>query len=335
MTDLPWHKAQWTLVRKQLQSGRQPHALLLIGSPDLGKRIFAHTLAASLLCREPVMDSDGNFRQCNVCSSCHLLNAGTHPDFLVIQPEESKQILIDQIRLLNQWVAQTSGQGGEKVALLYPAEQMNIQAANALLKSLEEPTPGTLFILVSDNPARLLPTIMSRCQFLSFPMPPVDMALSWLKENGDVSLDLTQALAVAGGSPLKALRDINGDFMDRRREVMSAIHQLLLRKVTSLDVGESLLKYEPLEVIRSIQSIVDDAVKYLMTGDQVNLANGDSLEVIRQLGSNLGVENLFAVSDKIHQILGDLESTSNPNPQLLIESLLISCTGQEARPPRL
>ncbi len=335
MTDLPWHKAQWTLVRKQRHSGRQPHALLLIGSPDLGKRIFARTLAASKLCREPVMDSDGNFRQCNDCSSCHLLHADTHPDFLVIKPEDSKQILIDQIRLLNQWVAQTSGQGGEKVALLYPAEQMNLQAANALLKCLEEPTPNTLFILVSDQPTRLLPTIMSRCQYLSFPMPAVDMALSWLRENGDVSLDLKQALAVAGGSPLKVLRDINDDYMGRRREVMSSIHSLLLGKVTSLDVSESLLKYEPQEVIRSIQSIVDDTVKYLMTGDQVILANGDSLEIIRQLGTNLGVENLFTLSDKIYQILSDLESTSNPNPQLLIESLLISCTGQDTRPPCL
>ncbi len=335
MTDLPWHKAQWTLVRKQRHSGRQPHALLLIGSPDLGKRMFARTLAASKLCREPVMDSDGNFRQCNDCSSCHLLHADTHPDFLVIKPEDSKQILIDQIRLLNQWVAQTSGQGGEKVALLYPAEQMNLQAANALLKCLEEPTPNTLFILVSDQPTRLLPTIMSRCQYLSFPMPAVDMALSWLRENGDVSLDLKQALAVAGGSPLKVLRDINDDYMGRRREVMSSIHCLLLGKVTSLDVSESLLKYEPQEVIRSIQSIVDDTVKYLMTGDQVILANGDSLEIIRQLGTNLCVENLFILSDKIYQILSDLESTSNPNPQLLIESLLISCIGQDTRPPCL
>ena len=118
---------------------------------------------------------------CGQCSGCITLQAGSHPDFLSLQPEEkSKFIKVDQIRSLCESMAKTSQQGGWKVAVIFPAETMNIAASNALLKSLEEPEPNTLIILVSSRLSTIPMTIRSRCQIQSSAIPSTDIAQQWL-----------------------------------------------------------------------------------------------------------------------------------------------------------
>lgn len=215
-----WHEALWRRLmdlREQL-----PHAILLHGRQGIGKQEFSLALANSLLCENP--DSNGN--SCGSCMSCGWIAQGSHPDYRLIEPEDisdtdvesgestsassgkvkrkSRSILIDQVRALSDLVSLTAHRHGRRVVILHPAEALNVNAANALLKILEEPPPATIFILVSHQPQRLLPTIRSRCQQMLMTGPPAYQASAWLTEQG-VS-DPEFCLAQAGGAPLSALQ---------------------------------------------------------------------------------------------------------------------------------
>jgi DNA polymerase III subunit delta' len=322
----PWHESQWVTVEKQLQTGRRPHAMLLTGPADSGKREFADSLARRLLCREPVL-VDKVIQACRHCPACHLLNAGTHPDLVFVRPEDSKLIKVDQIRALNHWVSQTSGQGGDKVAIIYPAEQMNGQSANALLKCLEEPTPGTLFILVADQPAKILPTVRSRCQVMAFTIPDNGVAIGWLNTNIPPAVDVHRALALAGGLPLKAIREIDAEYLARRNELLQVFERLLKGAEPALEAARAVQKHPPREVLVSMLSLVEDAIRSHMSSRQ-ELRNSDSLELLQLFNQVLGADRLFELADSVKQSIRDLESASNPNAQLLLEVLFISCTSE-------
>ena len=165
MTDLvtlPWLENRFLdLVALQRQN-KLPHALLVKGPSGIGIESLARQLALSLLC-DQVTDSG----RCGQCKACQLVDANTHPDFLTIQLEDNaKALKIDQIRKLNEFANKTAQQGGNKVAIIDPADQMNVNAANALLKNLEEPAPGTFMILVTSRFESMLATIKSRCRIV-------------------------------------------------------------------------------------------------------------------------------------------------------------------------
>ncbi|HBB79504.1 MAG TPA: DNA polymerase III subunit delta', partial [Pseudomonas sp.] len=170
---LAWQAGLW-----QLLAGRQQHAhaYLLHGPAGIGKRDFAERLMALLLCQRPSLEG-----ACGACRGCQLLAAQTHPDHYILEPEEvDKAIRVDQVRDLVDFITQTAQLGGRKVVLLEPAEAMNINAANALLKSLEEPAGNTVLLLVSHQPSRLLPTLKSRCVQQACPLPERQQSLDWL-----------------------------------------------------------------------------------------------------------------------------------------------------------
>lgn len=194
--------------------GRFPHAVLLHGRQGIGKLDLAQALAASLLCESPQPEG----MACGACLSCGWLGQGNHPDFRMVEPEDGTEadaenqliakskkknhIAVDQIRALNDMVGLSSHRHGMRVILLHPAESLNMAAANALLKMLEEPPPGTIFLLVSHQMQRLLPTIRSRCHKITMQRPSRNDALSWLAGQG--VHDAEFCLAHAGGSPLLA-----------------------------------------------------------------------------------------------------------------------------------
>lgn len=204
---LPW---QEPLAAELLARGRAgwPHALLLAGRAGIGKRILAQNLARALLCETPLA---GGFA-CGACASCGYVAAGQHPDLRNVEPidvtddDEIKvleQIPVKHIRALTAWTNVTSHRGVAKVAVIAPADLLNVAAANALLKTLEEPPAGTFLLLVSARPGRLLPTVRSRCLRLEAPVPETDVARAWLAEQGIEAADTLLAQAV--GAPLAAL----------------------------------------------------------------------------------------------------------------------------------
>ena len=203
----PWQHTAWQEIA-QLRS-KMPHALLLYGNQGIGKTVLAERLAQSFLC-EQLQDQQ---QACGVCSSCTWFLQGNHPDFRCVRPEimepepadtASKEIKIDQIRALSDFMNISTHRRGARVILLYPAEAMNVASANALLKSLEEPPPATLFLLVSHSLDQLLPTILSRCRKFALGMPSQAQALAWLQEQG--VREAANWLAEQGGAPVSALQ---------------------------------------------------------------------------------------------------------------------------------
>jgi DNA polymerase-3 subunit delta' len=219
----PWQHEDWN--RLQRLRDRLPHAILFHGAQGIGKVAFAEQFAQSVLCESPVNDGFA----CGSCASCGWFLQYGHPDYRRVRPEileidtieddseseegankksassktPSKEIRIEQVRALAGFMNVSTHRSGLRVVLLYPAETLNSASANALLKTLEEPPPGTLFILVSHRPDRLLPTILSRCRKFPMSLPSTEDALAWLNEN-EVS-DAAQWLALNGGAPLAAL----------------------------------------------------------------------------------------------------------------------------------
>jgi DNA polymerase-3 subunit delta' len=223
---------------------RLPHALLLHGPQGVGKLALAERFAALLLCERGGKDG----RPCGACDGCRWFAAGSHPDVRFVEPEAiarqapeaeegedaeeeptargrkrkpSTEIRVDEIRALAGFVNLGSHRGGRRVAIVHPAEDMNASAANALLKSLEEPPPGAMFILVSHRPARLLPTIRSRCVHVAVRVPDAVAARNWLEAQG--VRDAARWLAFAGGSPRRALEYASGEQGEAIERILRAL----------------------------------------------------------------------------------------------------------------
>lgn len=204
---LPWQTAA---AGEALRRGRAawPHALVVTGAAGIGKRILAQNFARALLCESPRADG----LACGACASCRYVAAGQHPDLRMVEPFDVDddgeikvldQIPIKHIRRLTEWANVTAHRGVAKVAVVTPADLLNVAAANALLKTLEEPPAGTYLMLVTARPGRLLPTVRSRCLRLAAPVAAADAASAWLRERGVA--DPATLLAQADGAPLAAL----------------------------------------------------------------------------------------------------------------------------------
>lgn len=179
------------------QAGRLPHALLLHEAPGAGGDWLAKWVARLVLCR-------GAGAPCGACPGCHRVSTAQHPDLLVLQPiEDSRQIRIEQVRELSEELSLTAHQGSYKVAIISPADSLNRFAANALLKTLEEPPPRTLLMLVVTQPSRLPATILSRCQRIRIRAPARQEAISWL-ESTRGSGDWNAVLETLGDAPMLA-----------------------------------------------------------------------------------------------------------------------------------
>lgn len=221
----PWQTDDWS--RLQQLRAHWPHALLLHGEAGIGKLKFAQHLAQGLLCEAPQASGE----PCGQCAACRWFSQGNHPDYRAVVPEAlaglvgasdpgsteekadadegkktrvpSKEIKIEQVRALLDFCGVGSHRGGLRVVLLYPAEALNVAASNALLKTLEEPPSGVVFLMVSARVDRLLPTIISRCRQWPMSLPQPASAIAWLEAQGVG--DPAALLAEAGGAPLNAL----------------------------------------------------------------------------------------------------------------------------------
>jgi DNA polymerase-3 subunit delta' len=218
----PWQEDAWT--RLQAMRARLPHAILFHGPAGVGKAGFIEAFAQALLCEN--VRPDGH--ACGACASCGWFAQGNHPDYRRVRPEAleddapaaegedapaedkktktktaSKEIKIEQVRALADFMNISTHRQGLRVVVLYPAEALNMPASNALLKTLEEPPPGTVFLLASNGLDRLLPTILSRCRKFALPMPEHAQALAWLEAQGVGDAD--GWLREQGGAPLAAL----------------------------------------------------------------------------------------------------------------------------------
>jgi DNA polymerase III subunit delta' len=260
MNLLPWHAEHWARLQARRQRDALPHALLLCGAAGLGKRAFAQRFVQGLLCSE---STDGD--PCGHCRSCLLVAAGTHPDVIPLSFGLRKdgvmrsEIVVDQIRELSARLAMRSQFGGWQVATIDPADAMNPAAANALLKTLEEPATQTMLILLGDAPWRLPQTIRSRCQRIEFHLPAAAEALAWLQSEG--VRDAATALDAAGGNPGLARAWAQEGALDRRLEVRKDLAALAAGRGQPLDVVKRWLDNEPAQRLWFAAQAAADEIK--------------------------------------------------------------------------
>ncbi|WP_133000868.1 DNA polymerase III subunit delta' [Luteimonas arsenica] len=261
----PWQQRAFEHAAAAIDAGRMGHALLFCGPAMLGKRRVAERLAQRVLCLSP----DPAARPCGQCRACALYRSRSqkdpqeqrpdgslshpwghpgHPDAIFVghawrltpsPPRQMTVIPVDQVRELSTRLSTTPQYGDAKVAIIDPADDMNDAAANALLKTLEEPVPGRYLWLLSAHPARLPATIRSRCQRLEFRLPPADEAVAWLRAQGHADQAATEALAAAHGHPGLADAWLRDGGMALRREVAADLAKLAANAASPLETAKA------------------------------------------------------------------------------------------------
>ena len=314
----PWQDGLW---QQMAGRPRHAHAYLLHGPAGIGKRALAERLMASLLCHNP-----GSLNACGECKSCLLIKAGSHPDNYVLEPEEAdKAIKVDQVRDLVSFVVQTAQMGGRKVVLIEPVEAMNINAANALLKSLEEPSGDTVLLLVSHQPSRLLPTIKSRCVQQACPLPSEAMSLEWLAQALPDSTDEERAelLTLAAGSPLAAVSLQVQGVREQRALVVDGVKKLLKQQLSPTQLAEAWNAIPLLLLFDWFCDWSNLILRYQLTEDEGGLGLADMRKVIQYLAQKSSRDKILNIQDWILAQRQKVLSKANLNRVLLLEALLV------------
>jgi len=311
----PWHEALWATLSRQFE--RLPHALLLYGRPGLGKHAFAMQLAQTLLCAGPHTGS-----ACGRCHGCRLFVAGTHPDVSVIElAEGAKSITIDQIRALGEFLSLRPHTAARKVVIISPADAMNLNSANALLKLLEEPPLGSILLLVSSHPARLPATVRSRCSRVFFKVPARNEGLAWLRSHAAGGDGPEALLELAGGSPLRAMAMAEAGFVENRGQ--------LLRDLDALQSGREdpvacAARWKSLGAgicLGWLYSFITDQIKLRIAGPVNEVINPEAKSFLANRKNKCGIMELYNFVDVIGQYYRQL---GGPLDELLIlEDILI------------
>ena len=323
----PWQAEVWHHLNQDIK--RLPHAVLLHGRAGIGKYDFARYFSQSLLCTSP--NSQGE--ACGVCSSCVWFSENSHPDFRLLSPEQEsdaddesvstkktkkkKQISVSQIRDLSSFLSLTSHRSnGLRIVLIQPAEALNIASANALLKMLEEPAEGVIFILVAHQLQRLLPTIISRCLKINMPIPDEAQALAWLSEQG--VKNAKQQLTYLDGSPIKVFNE-----------------QLQFNQFTEtwrlLSLGNRLEPHiaAPALILHSVETGIIALQKWIYDIVAMKLTcqiryHAAQASALQALAEKVNLSKLFDLQKKVEAIR---KLASHPlNHELQMESLLLEYT---------
>lgn len=327
MSDLhpyPWQTGLWQGLVERLRAGRLPHALLLTGAGGLGKRDFAERFARAVLCDSPLEDGSA----CGRCRGCRLMEAGSHPDYLRLEPEEAgKAIGIDRVRELTRFQALKSQYGRQRVIQLQPADALNANSANALLKTLEEPAGETLLLLTTDRPMALLPTIRSRCQQVLFrPMAgTADDVVDWLAARLDgPSVPAATLLQMAGGAPLRALAFEAEGELALREELLGEFAALEQGELDPVSLAERWHGLGSQRVLPWLYQLLADLVKLSMAPAAAQLNNPLQREQLQALAEQVDLEFLQAHAERVLERIRLLQGQANQ--QVILEEILLAWT---------
>jgi DNA polymerase-3 subunit delta' len=315
--DICGHEKPVTVLQRAIEKERVSHAYLFFGMGGVGKKTAAETFAKALNCTGSRLDA------CGKCLSCRKISRGNHPDVMVIKPE-GQFIRIQEVRELQNQMRFKPLEGRKRVFIVIDAEKMNIAAANALLKTLEEPSPSNVLILVSARPQQLPATILSRCQQLRFsPLSREDVA-SYLTAKGGLDAGTAAVLAASSaGSIGKALEMHRDSFLKVREEILQRVcdwrEKDLMGIFAVVDAfgRERETIMEGLDILRTWYR---DILVYRETGEEDRLVHRDRLETVQAFAGQLSASDILANIQAVHQAIRSIEQ--NANKQLTLETLL-------------
>lgn len=317
MSLYPWQASQWQKLQTSRQQGRLPHAILLTGPQGLGKSEFARYFAQSLLCEQ----NSAAGEPCGQCRGCLLYQAGNHPDMTLLTPLEGKiNIGVDQVREIGQYLTLKAQYSGYRIVVLTPAETMNVNSANSLLKTLEEPSQGTVLILVTHRPAQLPATIRSRCQEIRFGTVTPEVGVAWLEGRG-ITANGGLLLALADGAPLKAARFADDNMIQTRLEWFDALEVLAKQGVDPIEIAAKQIKAGPANSVHWLYAWSVDMVRLKSSQHPPHLANRDIESRLLNLADRVSLKNLMLWLDRVQTALREIEG--NFNATLVLEALLI------------
>jgi len=321
----PWLEQPWRAILRR--KATLPHALLIRGREGIGKLDFARKLAQSLACDSP---AEGG-AACDKCESCRWFGAGVHPDYREVVPEilrpaeaedaeakerkPSAEIRVEEVRALQDFIGLTAHRAGGKTMVIYPAESLNVNAANALLKNLEEPPPATRFLLVAHRPSSLPATIISRCQQIVLPAPAAASAMQWLREQGvaDPALNLAQT----GNAPLAALALEDKAIWAQRKMLLQG---LVAERIEPLALAEQVRDFPPAKLLGWLQRWTYDLLS-VKSARRVRY-NPDYAQALARLAERLHAVDIA----RFHRTLVREQRYANHplNARLYVEQMLIA-----------
>lgn len=316
---LPWQEEAAAQLRAAWIAQRLPHALLVAGADGLGKREFAAWLSCAVLCER----SRDGLICCGECASCSLIAAGSHPDLLWVSPEEDKQqISVDQVRSTCERLTKTSYRQGYKIAVVTPAHQMTVNAANSLLKTLEEPTPQSLLILLTSQPSGLPPTVRSRCQRLSLRRPSTANALEWLRREAPAAAN-PALLEFAGGAPMQALAYSDGRFDALDRDMQRSIAELLAGDTDVTQVAAAWAKDGLVDRLTWLDAWLTSAARGAVVGSAESITFPSRPAHLPSLPGTLNISGLYSMVDRVRALKAQLARTALQR-ELAVESWLVA-----------
>lgn len=307
---LPWQITQWQQLYCRHQEGCLPHALLLVGQTGLGKALFAANFAKTLLCKQPV-----NQWACQHCRDCVLVAADTHPDLCWLATEKSSQgIKIDQIRGVIEKLNYTS-LAAYKIIVINPTDSLLLAASHALLKSLEEPSERTLFILLTEKTECLLPTLRSRCQVIRFTTPEKLLATTWLAQQLPESTTVDKLYHLSAGAPLLAMRYAQQDYYPFYIDLLVSLTHLFDQKLDPIHCAARYVKTDVQQLLSTLLHVVSELLKCQLVSGYKAIEG-----TLAHLASCLSTDFLLQYFDKV-MILQAHAAKITLNRHLMLDDL--------------
>jgi DNA polymerase-3 subunit delta' len=310
------HDRQKEILRRALANGRVAHAYLFTGPDGIGKRLMAMALARAIVCEEQ--------RGCGNCLACRKIDHQNHPDLHILDPD-GKSIKIEQIRSFQKELNLKPLEAPRKICMIEQADAMTVGAANALLKTLEEPRGDTLLVLLSAQPNLLLETIRSRCQPLPFSRHPNSRIQAELEKQLGIASEESHVLAaLSEGSFKKAFGKDRELYLDERRNLLKTLTGLSSGSILpTLDFAEQLASDKTIlpDILEIFQAFYRDVLMTLQGRDDDELVNLDLKEKIHRVSAREDVSTILAKLDALIEVRRQLDR--NVNRQLAMEVLLL------------
>ena len=315
-----WFDAHIAQFEQQLKQGKLAHALLLSSQPGCQLSSFSQAMVRQLLCEHQ------QFNGCKRCKHCKLLTAGSHPDYLHISSEQGKAITVDAARQLIPFINATAAVASCKVVLIEQAHLMNQNAANAILKVLEEPSADSFILLQTSYAQHLLPTIKSRCQHWSTHPPTNEQCLLWLKQQeGDFSdVQLKQALRQANDRPLQALSNLSEQTQALHKQLNNGLEQLFKQQVGAVELAQTWSKLQLEPLLSFIESCIVSSIKLQVAAQSDGFVCAENKKIIAFTAKKIQKQDLFTFYDKVSRYNLSVKNNKNLNVLLLIEDILIN-----------